>query len=118
MGQETHAPSRLDGLGAGLPARGLGLHAGRPAADDGKIRLRLVVRLPAAGVLGVVGDELRRLLAAHQKVRLGRVAGDVALLVEGGVGIALGVDRLVMLLVGATSIEDVVLFPASELFGK
>jgi elongation factor P--(R)-beta-lysine ligase len=31
-------------------------------------------------------------------------------------GIALGVDRLVMLLTGAKSIEDVVLFPASELF--
>lgn len=31
-------------------------------------------------------------------------------------GIALGVDRLVMLLAGAKSIEDVILFPASELF--
>ncbi len=31
-------------------------------------------------------------------------------------GIALGVDRLVMFLTGAKSIEDVILFPASELF--
>jgi lysyl-tRNA synthetase class 2 len=31
-------------------------------------------------------------------------------------GIALGVDRLVMLITGAKSIEDVILFPASELF--
>jgi lysyl-tRNA synthetase class 2 len=33
-------------------------------------------------------------------------------------GIALGVDRLVMLLTGAESIDDAILFPASELFGK
>jgi len=33
-------------------------------------------------------------------------------------GIALGVDRLVMLITGARSIEDVILFPASELFNN
>ena len=33
-------------------------------------------------------------------------------------GIALGVDRLVMLLAGAGSIEDIMLFPASELFNN
>jgi len=33
-------------------------------------------------------------------------------------GIALGVDRLVMLLAGARSIEDVMLFPASEIFNN
>ena len=33
-------------------------------------------------------------------------------------GIALGVDRLVMLLAGASSIKDVILFPASEIFNK
>lgn len=33
-------------------------------------------------------------------------------------GIALGVDRLVMVLLGAESLEDVILFPSSELFDK
>jgi elongation factor P--(R)-beta-lysine ligase len=33
-------------------------------------------------------------------------------------GIALGVDRLVMLLSGAGSIEDIMLFPASEIFNN
>ncbi len=33
-------------------------------------------------------------------------------------GIALGVDRLIMVLLGAERIEDVTLFPSKELFGK
>ncbi len=38
--------------------------------------------------------------------------------IKSAAGIALGVDRLVMLLVGAASIEDVMLFPARELFDE
>jgi lysyl-tRNA synthetase class 2 len=72
------------------------------------------------------GAEQRRRLVEEQRVRRGlgrrvypldeRFLDAVGRMPEAG-GVALGLDRLLMLLVGARTIEDVLLFPASGLLG-